>query len=136
MNLGRGMDITITSESVEFSSEVRQQIVEGFIDIFTRIASKEYQKRIWIKGEGPEVDAFDDTVNDFFIECDSIIENYTYFKITESQCVLLKKFRKDFQVFCDENDFPEIFIDSPEWENITVMAQDILRAFNHKKIRN
>lgn len=37
----------------------------GFIDIFTRISSKEYQKRIWIDGKGPEVDDFDDTVSDF-----------------------------------------------------------------------
>lgn len=36
----------------EFSHEVKKQILEGFIDIFTRISNKEFQKRIWIKGEG------------------------------------------------------------------------------------
>lgn len=60
---------------METSNEEQKQILEGFIDIFTRVASKEYQKRIWISGRGPEVDDFDDVVNDFFIECDPILEN-------------------------------------------------------------
>jgi len=54
---------------MRISDEHNKQILEGFIDIFTRLASKNYQKKIWIKGEGPEVDDFDDTVCDFFGLC-------------------------------------------------------------------
>jgi hypothetical protein len=118
---------------MEFSSEVKKQIVEGFIAIFTRISSKEFQKRIWIMGKGPEMDSFDDTVNEYSIECDSIIENYKYFGITESQCQILKKFRDKFKPFYRENDFPEDFIDTPEWNEITEMAKDVLKEFDYKK---
>ena len=39
---------------MQLSEKDKRQILEGFIDIFTRISNKEYQKRIWVKGEGPE----------------------------------------------------------------------------------
>lgn len=117
------------------SDENKKQILEGFIDIFTRISSKEYQKRVWVKGEGSEADSFDDTVCDFFIECDSILENYKDFGILENQYQLLKNFRDKFRVFSDEHDLPEEFIDVPEWTTICEMALAILKAFNYKKIR-
>lgn len=121
---------------MEFSAEIKKQIVEGFIGIFTRIASKAYQKRIWVRGEGPEVDAFDDTVCDYFGQCDSILINYKEFGITEAQYNLLKNFKSAFEKFSDENDYPELFIDSPEWTKISEMAKEILKAFEYEKIRN
>jgi hypothetical protein len=120
---------------MEIPNEIKKQIVEGFIDIFTRIASKEYQKKTWIKGEGPDVDDFDDTVNDFFGECDSILENYKDFDITENQYQILKKFRDEFRTFSDENNWPHEFIDTPEWDKITKMAKEVLLAFNYQKTR-
>jgi hypothetical protein len=120
---------------MKLSNEDKKNILEGFIDIFTRIASKEYQKRIWIRGEGPEVDSFDDAVNDFFIECDSILENYKDFGITDRQCEILEKFHNQFRTFCDERDWPQEFIDTPEWNKITEMANEILNTFHYKKRR-
>lgn len=122
---------------MNFSDEIKKQILSGFIDIFTRIASKEYQKRVWIRGEGPEVDDFDDTACDFFIECDSILEKYKEFGITENQYYLLEKFRTAFEKFNDgpKPYLPEGFIDTPEWNKITEIAQQILQAFNYSKTR-
>lgn len=121
---------------MEISNEDKRQILKGFIDIFTRIASKEYQRRIWVNGEGPEVDDFDETVNDFFIECDSILENYKDFGITDNQYQILNKFRDHFIKFSDENNWPQEFIDTPEWEKITEMAKEILKVFDYKKVRS
>ena len=117
-----------------FSDQEKKSILKGFISIFDRIANKEYQKRIWIRGEGPECDDFDDTVCDFFGECDSILENYKSYKITESQYLLLKKFRDEFQIFSDENDLPQEFIDTSEWAKVIEMAKEILKAFGYKKV--
>ena len=119
---------------MEFSDETKKQILNGFIDIFTRIASKEYQKRIWIRGEGPEVDDFDDTVCDFFVECDSILENYKYFGITNPQYLLLAKFRTAFDEFVNgpKPYLTQEFIDTSEWDKITEMAQETLIAFNYQ----
>ena len=62
----------------------RKQVVETFIKIIEHISDKDYQKRVWIKGKGPEVDDFDETVN-FFTEIgDPILKNHQDYKITEN----------------------------------------------------
>ena len=110
----------------------RKEILNGFIRIFTRIYNKEYQKRVWIEGKGPECDDFDDTVCDFFGISDSIIENYKVFGITDKQRQLLIAFSKKFRIFSDEHDWPQEFIDTPEWTRITEMAKEVLKAFHWK----
>ena len=111
----------------------KKQILECFLANIFRISNKKYQIRIWIKGLGPECHNFDDAVCDFFEEGNSIIEHYQDFGITEHQYRLLKKFREVFDTFCDDNDYPEEFIDTLEWDNITKLAQEILIAFNYQK---
>lgn len=113
----------------------RKQILTSFLETIEDISDKEYQRRVWIRGEGPEVDSYDDAVNYYFIECDSILEHYKDFGITESQFQLLKTFRDRFRIFTDENNWPQKFIDSPEWEEITEIAKEVLKAFNDKKVR-
>ena len=104
-----------------------------FLSILDNISDKAYQKRIWITGEGPEVDDFDETVCHFFQEGDAIIENYKEFGLTEHQHQLLKKFRDAFTDFADRHDLPEEFIDSPEWSKIMDLAKDVLKSFNFQK---
>lgn len=67
------------------------------------LSDKEYQKRVWLRGEGPEVDDFDETVCHFSQEANGIIANYKDFGITEVQYRLLKKFREEFETFSNEN---------------------------------
>ncbi len=110
----------------------RKQILVSCLETIKDISDKEYQKRVWIRGEGPEVDDFDEAVCDFFGDGDPIIENYKDFGITESQYYLLKKFRDAFRDFSDENDFPQLFIDTLEWQEITEMAKEVLKVFNFK----
>src|SRR5574342_110764 len=115
------------------TNEDKKQIMETFIRNMDHISDKEYQKRVWIRGEGPEVDDFDETVCHFSQEGDGIIEKYKDFGLTEHQCQMLKKFRDQFKAFYDENDFPEEFIDTPEWAKIMDLAKDVLKAFNFSK---
>ncbi|MEX0962373.1 MAG: hypothetical protein WDZ28_05925 [Simkaniaceae bacterium] len=46
---------------------------------------------------------------------------------------MIGKFRKECKVFSDKNDFPEEFIDTPEWERIVHLAKNVLKAFDYKK---
>jgi len=46
---------------------------------------------------------------------------------------LLKKFRDEFRIFSDENNWPAEFIDSPEWEKIMNLAKEVLEAFQYQK---
>ena len=117
------------------TEESKKQIIEGFVRLIDHISDKDYQKRIWIRGEGPEVDDFDETVCNFSPAADGIIEKYKDFGLTELQYQLLKKFRDQFRVFYDENDWPEHFIETPEWVKIMNLAKEVLKAFNYQKER-
>jgi len=111
----------------------RNQILISFLETIEGISNKEYQKKVWIRGEGPECDDFDETCCNFFGDGDPIIENYKDFGITDSQHRLLVQFRDKFRAFSDENNWPQEFIDTPEWEKIMEMAKEVLKAFNYRK---
>lgn len=118
---------------MRLTEEDKKYILNEHLRHISSIADKEYQKRVWVYGKGPEVDSFEDTVCDFFITCDSILENYKDFRITDNQYNILRDFRDQFRIFSDQNNYPEEFIDSSEWEKITKMAKQILQEFAYKK---
>ncbi len=111
----------------------RKQILTGFLETVEGISDKEYQRRVWIRGEGPECDDFDETCCHFFHEGGGILEKYKDFGITDGQYQLLYQFRDKFRAFSSINDWPAEFIDTPEWEKITEMAKEVLKAFNYQK---
>lgn len=107
--------------------------METFLRIIDHISDKEYQQRIWIRGEGPEVDDFDETVCHFSQLGDGILEDHVDFGLTECQYRLLENFRSKFEMFYREHDFPQEFINTPEWKKITDMAKEVLTAFNYRR---
>lgn len=117
----------------------RKQILTSVLETIEGISDKEYQKRVWIRGEGPEVDDFDETCCNFFGDGDPLIENYKDFGLTDKQYHLLVKFRDEFDAFCYgpalKHYLPEEFIDTPEWARIMEMAKEVLKAFNYQKYR-
>lgn len=115
------------------SDKDRKQILNSVLETIEGIADKEYQIRVWIRGEGPEVDDFDETCCNFFDDGDPLLENYREFGITETQYLVLKEFRDEFRVFSDENYWPPDFIDTFEWAKIMNLAKDVLKVFNFQK---
>jgi len=117
---------------MSLSKSDRIYILSQHLKTISHISSSEYQKRVWILRKGAEYQTFDDLVCDFFDEADGILEKREDFGITEYQHGVLKKFRDRFEAFCDENNYPEEFIDTLEWGNITNMAKEVLLAFNYE----
>jgi len=118
---------------MKLTNEAKRDILDFVLGQVADIADIEYQKRVWIRGEGPEVDDFDETACHFLHEGGGVLEKYTEFEITESQYQQLKNLRDEFRIFADKNDFPEEFIDTPEWAKIMNLAKDVLKAFNYSK---
>jgi len=120
---------------MQLSGKVKKQMLTNILKVIGSISDKEYQKRVWIRAEGPEVDDFDETCCNLFDDYDfnSLIENYKDFSITDSQYHILKKFRDKFRAFSDDNNWPQKFIDTPEWASIMRLAKDVLKAFNYEK---
>jgi hypothetical protein len=105
-------------------------IISGFLHNLQCIADKQYQKRVWIEGRGPECHSFDEAANDFFDDSEPILENYKDYGLSLYQSRELKKFYVEFREFSDQNYFPEEFIDSPAWDRITQMAKSVLKLLS------
>ena len=121
---------------MKLSSEQKKNILKFLLKKVADISDKEYQKRVWIQGQGPEVDDFDETTCHILHEGEAVLKNYREFQVTELKYRLLKKLILIFRIFSDNNDFPEEFIDTPEWTEITEMAKEVLQAFNYKRPRS
>ncbi len=113
--------------------EEKKHILNHFLYTISGISDIEYQKRVWIKGEGPECDDFGETVCNFSGDYDPIIENYKDFGITDKQCHLLIQFNNEFEKFYRRHYLPQDFLDFPEWKKMTEMAKGVLQAFNYRK---
>ena len=110
----------------------KEEFLNSFLYDICRFSDKEYQKRAWIEGTGPEYGDFDEAVMWFLEDGEIIMNHYKEFKITESQHLLIKMFWDRITSFSDKNDWPAEFIDTPEWTKITEMAKEVLKEFNWK----
>ncbi len=120
---------------MELTKEERRYILKEFLRDLFYISDKEYQKRIWIRGEGPECDNFDEAVCRYSSSADSIFAESEKYEISDFQLTYLKKFHEEFKNFWEENDLPQLFIDTPEWTKITLMAKEVLQSFGYHKPR-
>ncbi|MBF8262977.1 MAG: hypothetical protein HW387_642 [Parachlamydiales bacterium] len=118
---------------MNLSAEDRNYILSQFLRDISHISDKEYQTRIWIRGEGPECDDFDEAVCCYSSSAESIFEEYKAYGISDIQLHILKQFHEEFKKFWVDNDLPQLFIDTPEWTRITLMAKKVLEAFNYQK---
>ena len=114
----------------------RKQILEDFLADIADISDKEYQRRIWIRAEGPECDDFTEIVCRYSNAAELLFEKYKECGISNIQLYILKQFHDEFKKFWIDNDLPQLFIDTPEWTKITMMAKEVLQAFGYKQAKN
>lgn len=118
---------------MELTQEDKKNIINMYLRCVWHIFDKNYQLRVWIKGEGPEVDDFDETCNVFFGGIDDVLGKYKDFHLTENQYQVLKKFKDELREFSDQQfGDAEEFIDTPEWAKIMERAKEVLNTFNYK----
>ena len=108
----------------------KKNILHGLLEVVQWISDKTYQQKAWIYGTSPGTD-FDETVNYFFCDADGILEKHQDFMLSDKQYVILKSFTNQFRIFSDNHYWPSDFIDTPEWDEITKMAKEVLRAFHY-----
>ena len=112
------------------SNDSKKQILVWVQELIKNVSDKAYQNRVWIRGEGPECDDFDETCCNFFGAVDPLLKDYKDYWLTDNQYQILKNFRDEFEKFSDVNDLPQLFIDTPEWTRITLMAKEVLKTSN------
>lgn len=107
----------------------KNKIIKGFLEIIQSISDLTYQNRIWIKGEGPECDSFDETIEFFFHFGNIIKDEIDTFDLSKSQVKLFNAIYQIFDRFTDYHEDPREFIDSKEWKKIVKLSQKVLKAF-------
>jgi len=112
--------------------ETKKNVINLILRRLTIISDKVFQRRVWIEGVGPECDSFDDAVCDIIPQVEAVLEEREQFALTPVQYEILSNFQNKFQQFSDDYDFPELFIDTPEWDEITKMAKEVLKVFNYQ----
>ncbi len=115
------------------SDEGRKAVVESLLDNLQSISDMSYIKRVWIEARGPEIDDYEETVNDYYSDVRDILSDWSYFGLTKDQYDSLCRFHAKFDAFIDNNHDPEFFIETPEWEEIMELAKTVLVAFEPKK---
>ncbi len=116
-----------------YSSIEKRNIMELMLDTIGRMADEQYQWRIWVRGEGPEVDSFDEALDTYSPLQELVLGQPDTFGLTTSQFQSLREYQNKLSAFVDKNDFPELFIDTPEWKEIMVLADKVLDAFGWNK---
>lgn len=117
---------------MSLSEEERKYILHQFLRNISHIGDEEYQRRVWIRGEGPEWDDFDESYCHFFDDGDPILKKYKEYGITDFQYELLMRLRNTLYDFASD-DLTGSFISTPEWKKIMEMAKEILVAFNYQE---
>ena len=112
------------------TQEIGKRMLRNILQAVQWISDKEYQKKAWLEGESPN--DFEETSCYFFDNIDPVLIYYRLCNITEKQYMILKKFREKFEAFSDDNNWPHLFIDSPEWDEIIMMAKEVLEVFDYK----
>lgn len=115
--------------------ETKNYVIQRLLKNIYSISDTEYQRRVWIRGEGPECSDYGETVCNFFSCMRGIISHCDEYHFTHDQLAALLKFQKDFDYFelnyeCPMDCFEDE--DNPEWAKIREEAKEVLQTFNYK----
>jgi hypothetical protein len=107
--------------------------MKDFFTVILLFSDKIKQKNAWVLGKGPIFLDFDESLITFF-DCEKIVLDTSHAnKATNAQRIIISKFSDALHHFSKttaRDYLPEDFIDTPEWTQITEMAQEVLKAFN------
>lgn len=62
------------------SEETKAFVIKQLLSMVSDITDLEYQKRVWIRLEGPEVEDFDEYVNRFYGYLEGILEQVSLYQ--------------------------------------------------------
>lgn len=111
------------------------------------IGDPEYQQRVWVRHEGPEMDAYDHTVMDFLERCDDIFEDSDRYEgVDDVIQEALKKLYDRIEQFNyavvakTPEGRDDLVIAHPEWIEIQKLAvktyQTIINRLKEKNYEN
>ena len=112
----------------------RPPIMIQLIRAIGYISDLEYQKRIWIRGEEPEVNNFEETI-DFFLDdyegFKDLATRHKEYGLSDEEFEFLKQFYQkiyDYNELFDGKTDAEV-VEDPKWHEVVALAKIV-----HKKL--
>jgi hypothetical protein len=106
--------------------------IGAVVNVLEEFSSREFQERVWLRGEGPEVSSYDEAVNRFFDDyaADELI-NVLWHQggLDNDQRKKLAEFRDLLEVFnklLPEVPHPREVLGNPEWPRVRAAARNAL----------
>ena len=119
-------------------SSNRIRLIERLIEALECLSDRSYQERVWIRGEGPEIDDYDEAVCEFSFVVDIINESYRDYGLTDIQHQALNNYKDKFDSFSHglalDLYLPINFIDTEEWDVIMNGAKELLQILHIDEI--
>ncbi len=112
-------------------NEIKISVYTLLLDTIKTIQDADFQERIWLRGEGPEVSDFGETINSYFDLYDGMVDlkkSYREYGLTFRQYWLIKRFSKKLRHYSDMTPMSpndrEIVAD-PRWHKIRESAKHV-----------
>jgi hypothetical protein len=110
--------------------------LKKLISVVKDISDKEYQERVWLRGEGPEVDSWEEMICRFFddYDGDNFVDNHMApAGLSENQQQSLRSFRDELDAYSEriKDDYSlQTILNDPDWQRIRdVTAKQTLQCF-------
>jgi hypothetical protein len=110
--------------------------LKNLISVVKVIADQEYQERVWLRGEGPQVDSWDEMICRFFddYDGDNFVDNHMATAgLSERQQQSLRALRDALNAYSErigDNCPLQTILNDPDWQSIRdLTAKQTLQCF-------
>ena len=108
--------------------------LNGIQNAIQEIANSEFQERVWVRGEGPEVSSFTEAICRLFDDYnfdDFLDEHWHIFGLSSQLYRMLRKLRNLLNEYEEKETDAEIVKDE-KWDEIREYAKDVLQEFDRE----
>lgn len=126
----RGIKERLEEQKQMEDPENRKQILQDFLQKISHIGDREYQKRVWIDGQGSGNNDFEAHMNYFFYKGWSVLKNHKELKFTDGQYSLLSDLRGQLVLFRNKKGPIQEILNCPEWQKVVAIAEEVLQTFD------
>lgn len=127
----RGLRERLEEKKQMEDPEKRKQILQVLLQKLSHLGDQEYQKRMWIDGQGSKDNDFKAHIDYFFYKGWSLLKNYKELKFTDDQYSLLSNLRGQIILFQNKKVPIQEILNFPDWKKIVALAKEVLQTFDH-----
>lgn len=115
--------------------DTKRNVLHEIYSLLAEFSDRDYQKRVWLEGRGPEVSCFADATIGFIsgVEIDHVIGvEWGQWDLPVEPLQLLREFRKKLGEYVDKSgsDPPiDQVLTDPEWDKVSQLAARVMESF-------